>query len=109
MQLDIIPGLTRDEYVEKIVAGWNKTRDGILEVGRWLIEAKTNLEHGDFLPMIEEQLPFSNHTADRLMAIASCPYISNVAHGLHLPPSWRASMKSVGWTNPPSLRRSRLV
>ena len=81
--------LTRDEYAEKIVAGWNKTRDGILEAGHWLIEAKANLEHGEYLPMIEEQLPFSERTAQRLTAIADSPLMTNTTHGPYLPPSWR--------------------
>lgn len=33
-------------YAARIEAAWNKTRDGIFEVGRLLIEAKAALPHG---------------------------------------------------------------
>jgi hypothetical protein len=39
--------------------------------------------------MIESDLPFGRHTAERLIAIAKYERISNCAHGLNLPASWR--------------------
>src|SRR5690606_8102365 len=37
---------------------------------------------------VEDCLPFGRATAMRLMAIADCPAISNVARAQHLPASW---------------------
>jgi hypothetical protein len=39
--------------------------------------------------MCERELPFSRQTAFRLMSIAGGSRLTNVAHGQHLPPSWR--------------------
>jgi len=38
--------------------------------------------------MIEEDLPFSRFTAFRLMTVAKCSFLANVAHVQHLPPHW---------------------
>jgi hypothetical protein len=47
------------------------------------------VQHGDWLPMIEGELPFGRTTAFMLMKIAEDLRLSNVDHGKHLPPSWR--------------------
>jgi hypothetical protein len=44
--------------------------------------------HGEFLAMVENDLPFGDRTARRLMAIARDPRISNRTHASILPPSW---------------------
>jgi N6-adenosine-specific RNA methylase IME4 len=81
-----IPGFA-NSYPAKIEAAWNKTRDGIFEVGRLLIEAKEELPHGEFLLMIEAELPFGEDTAQRLMAIARDAWLTNAAHARYLPAS----------------------
>ena len=53
-----------------------------------LAAAKECLPHGDFGEMVNTRLPFSASTAQRLMAIAADPKISNPAHVQHLPNSW---------------------
>lgn len=42
----------------------------ILEIGRRLIEAKAQLEHGEWLPWLKEKVEFSEATAQRFMRIA---------------------------------------
>lgn len=42
----------------------------ILEIGHRLIEAKAKLEHGDWLPWLEEKVEFSSRTAQRFMKLA---------------------------------------
>ena len=42
----------------------------MLEIGRRLIEAKAQLNHGEFLPWLEEKVEFSVRTAQRFMRIA---------------------------------------
>lgn len=49
---------------------WNKTCEGVFEVGRLLIEAKAALPHGEFTAMVEAELPFVPQTARKLVAIA---------------------------------------
>jgi len=46
------------------------------------------LPHGEFGAMCESKLPFSDRTAQRLMAIAEDPRLSNPTHVSYLPSSW---------------------
>jgi len=78
----------RDEWASRIAACWRASFNAILEVGRLLTEAKAALPHGDFGTMIDTELPFGASTAQRLMAIAADPKLSNPAHVQHLPPHW---------------------
>ena len=67
-----------------------KTVESIIEVGRLLIRAKAELPHGEFGRLFNDHLvPFGQDSAERLMAIAKHPLLSNSAHGRNLPPSWR--------------------
>lgn len=83
-----LPGFA-NPYPARIEAAWNKSRDGIFEVGRLLIEAKTKLPHGEYEAMVEAQLPFSASTSRRLKAIAEDSWLAKRAHGHELPNSWR--------------------
>jgi hypothetical protein len=74
-------------YATKIAAAWRKTTESIIETGRLLNEAKAEVEHGDWLKLVEV-LPFGEDTAQRLMAIARHPVISNTEHVRYFPPSW---------------------
>jgi len=80
---------TAQEFAERISACWRRSVEAIFEAGRWLIRAKDKLEHGQFEAMVEGNLPFGASTAQRIMAIARDPRLSNPAHGQLLPPSWR--------------------
>ena len=75
-------------FAERIHVAWNKTRDGIFEVGRLLVQAKVALPHGEFTVMVETELPFKRATAIRLMAVAADVRLSNDSHVNHLPTSW---------------------
>jgi Protein of unknown function (DUF3102) len=76
------------EWTSRIAAAWQKGVEAILETGRLLIEAKAALKYGEFKSMVQLKLPFNPGTAQRLMAIARHPVISNAAHAPLLPPSW---------------------
>lgn len=78
----------RAHWADRIGAAWRSTIEGIFETGRLLIEAKVALEHGEWLAMIEAELPFSASTAQRLMIVADDQRLSNAAHVPFLPPSW---------------------
>ncbi|HIJ83542.1 MAG: dmnA [Magnetococcales bacterium] len=61
---------TRRNYVAQIETSWQKSIDGIFEVGRLLNEAKKRIDHGKFVEMIYNDLPFSDSTAVKLMKVA---------------------------------------
>lgn len=57
-------------YADKVTHSLAKTAEGFIETGRWLIEAKSEIDHGRWTGWIEERLPISETTARELMAIA---------------------------------------
>ena len=79
---------TRWEWAEEITTAWQNTVIEIIKAGRLLVEAKTDLNHGEFILMVEGDLPFGRITAFRLMAIAGHQFLANVTHVQHLPASW---------------------
>lgn len=81
--------VTVDDWAGRIAACWQQSVQAIFDTGRLITEAKASLEHGDFLALVQERLPFGPRTAQRLMAVAADPRLTNTTHGSHLPPSWR--------------------
>jgi len=49
-----------------ITSAWQKKIESYLEVGARLIEAKVELDHGEYESMIAQDLPFDKSTARRL-------------------------------------------
>jgi N6-adenosine-specific RNA methylase IME4 len=96
---------TTADFVGLIRDAWQKTIWGYIETGRWLVEAKAKLEHGEFLAMIEKGLPFATRTAQRLMVIAQDRRILNAAQGQLLPPSWRTAYELTKLTDAQFERR----
>ena len=80
---------TRREWVQKITTRYQESVGAIVGVGRYLIQAKEQLTHGEFGSMVADDLPFSRRTASRFMLIAENSVLSNGTHGSHLPTSWR--------------------
>jgi N6-adenosine-specific RNA methylase IME4 len=79
---------TVESWAGRISAAWNQTREGIIEVGRLITDAKAALPHGEFSMMIERELPFSPQTARKLMGISNDKRLTNHAHVRVLPPAW---------------------
>ena len=79
---------TRKQWARLINEAWRSSVIGIIEAGRLLTKAKGDLEHGQFITMIENDLPFGRITAFRLMAVAADRRLTNVTHVQHLPPHW---------------------
>lgn len=84
-----------DYWAPRINAEWRKSVQGIVNVGRELMAAREACEHGEFSRLfkghdnpVTEPLPFTIHTADRLMMIAARPAIADCAHAHNLPQSW---------------------
>jgi Protein of unknown function (DUF3102) len=61
---------TRKHWAGKICARHKRFVDDFFGMGRDLLAAKKALPHGDFLNMIEHDLPFGKRTAQMLMRIA---------------------------------------
>jgi hypothetical protein len=76
------------DWAARIAASWQQAVQSIIETGRLLVQAKDDLDHGNFHKMIEEQLPFSARTAQMLMKISENPVLSKAKHVSCLPPSW---------------------
>lgn len=87
---------TKAEYwAPKIHAEWRKSVEGILGVGRNLIEAKAECEHGEFLRLFKghenaviDPVPFGDRSARMLMEIAVHPVLSDRRFVSDLPQSW---------------------
>ena len=79
---------TRAHFATEIATQWQRSREAIFAVGRLLIAAKKQLKHGEFTAMVENDLPFSSRTAQRLMAIARDKRMAKATHASHLPVCW---------------------
>ena len=65
------------KYAQRITDCQRKGVSSIIECGRLLIAAKDELKHGEFLKMIENNLPFKRSTAQALMKVANDKRITN--------------------------------
>jgi hypothetical protein len=88
-----------DTWQRKISAAWQKSVEAIIETGLLLIDARHTLEHGQFIKMVESELPFKRGTAHALMTIAADKRISNVEHVQRLPASWGTLYQLTGITD----------
>jgi len=78
----------RQRFSKEIRAAWQKSVEGILEASTALLKANDELWGADFAEMIEKDLPFTERTAQRLIAIARNPVISDATHVSVFPASW---------------------
>jgi len=78
MRRSLAPG-TRQQFADRVRQLFRKTAETIVEMGRALVEAKAALAHGEFTAMVEVDLGWNLSAAERLMAIARHPVISNPA------------------------------
>lgn len=76
------------QLVDKIAWTWSSMVSSIVETGRLLIQLKRETDHGQWMKLCEDKLPFGDVTARKLMAIAEHPVISNRSHINDLPPRW---------------------
>lgn len=77
-----VPGRSRSSGVAnpwsaRIIAAFERTRAGFFEIGRLLVAAKADLPHGEFINMIERELPFGRRHAQALMLIAKDQRLTN--------------------------------
>jgi hypothetical protein len=81
------------KHAQRITACQRKGVASIIECGRLLIAAKDELKHGEFLKMIENNLPFKRSTAQALMKIAADGRIIKNQHAGCLPAYWSTLVK----------------
>jgi hypothetical protein len=76
-----------EEFVQLITGCRARAVENIVAIGQHLRDAKAELDHGEFGPMLK-RIQFSEGTARKYMAIAAHPVISNRSNWNALPPSW---------------------
>ena len=77
---------TGTEWAEVIRADLGRAVEGIVSAGKHLIAAKADVQHGEWLPLLQ-QVGISHTAAKRLMAIGQNPALANGPTLGHLPPS----------------------
>ena len=85
---DICIDVRRTEYTDRISETFRGGVESILATGRLLLEAKDKLKHGQFLSMIEADLPFGKRAAQMIMAICLDHRLTNAQSVALLPPAW---------------------
>ncbi len=58
------------EFIAEIGKLWDEAQEKFLTIGRYLIQAKVRLKHGEFEAMIASQLPFGRGVAYQLRMVA---------------------------------------
>lgn len=58
------------DFVAEIEKLWNEAQEKFLTIGRYLIQAKACLKHGEFEVMVVSQLPFGRGVAYQLRVVA---------------------------------------
>jgi N6-adenosine-specific RNA methylase IME4 len=73
--VDIGNALSREQWTVRLNKEWSKLRDtaveGFFQLGRSLVEARAQLERGEWIRMVEGDLEFNQRVAQRLMRIAT--------------------------------------
>jgi hypothetical protein len=58
------------EFVTEIEKLWDEAQEKFLTIGRYLVQAKAHLRHGEFEAMVASQLPFGRGVAYQLRVVA---------------------------------------
>jgi hypothetical protein len=95
-----------EEFVRLITDRRARAVENIVAIGQYLREAKEELDHGEFGPMLE-RIGFSEGTARKYMAIAAHPAISNRSNWNALPPSWTTLYELT--KSPPDVIEARIA
>lgn len=77
---------TGTEWAEVIRADLGRAVEGIVSAGKHLIAAKADVQHGEWLPLLE-QIGISHSAAKKLMAVGRNAELSNGSSSNHLPAS----------------------
>ena len=71
MRQDLAELRTRANFADAIGEAWTEAEENFTTIGRYLNHAKSVLNHGEFMGMVEADLPFRYSTANRLMKVAA--------------------------------------
>ena len=82
------PTRAAQAFITRITQSWTSALESFLEVGRTLLEAEKELEKKEWLDMVNNDLPFTRRTAEKLVKIASDSRITDPNNAKHLPPHW---------------------
>lgn len=124
-QVDIVRTAQRElrnpeEYAREISRLWREAQQSFLAIGRYLVQAKRKLAHGEFQRLVEASLPFGRQTAYELRMIAEAvdggripepklPQAASVAYQLAtLKPDDLAAADQDGLVRP-DLRRFEII
>lgn len=66
----VVPFNDKEGYVREISRLWKQAQESFVTIGRYLLEAKKRLEHGEFEAMVANELPFSKTVAYQLRTAA---------------------------------------
>lgn len=82
------PSAKAKRFISKIKTSLQKALGDFLEIGRTLKKAEVELGRKEWLDMVNNELPFSRRTAEKLVKIASDKRITNPKNAPFLPPHW---------------------
>jgi hypothetical protein len=74
------------DFAALINTSWRKGAEGFIQIGRYLIEAKEELDRDQYEALIRLRLAFNESTAKKLICIARNSILG--AHVHLLPPCW---------------------
>jgi hypothetical protein len=98
---------TIDEWAQIIRADIRRSVEGIIAAGRNLVEARNEVGHGEWLPLLKH-IGIGERTAQRLMFIANNLRLANPTHVSHLPPSWGTVYELVKLL-PPDVLEAKII
>ena len=61
---------SRSDYVQEISRLWQDAQNTFLTIGRYLVKAAANLEHGEYQAMVDNELPFGYQVSYQLRKVA---------------------------------------
>ena len=92
---------SREQFTAEIERLWYTAQDNFLRIGRYLLQAKERLPHGEFEDMVNRDLPFGPSVARKLRAVAEF-VDSGVLPADRLPRAYSVAYEVV--TMPPTVR-----
>jgi len=81
---------TRKEWAAECRGWQRKTVEGFIGLGKTLIKAKADLDHGEWLPFLRDDLKINARVAQELMRLARNPRFTNATNSSYLPSSFSA-------------------
>jgi hypothetical protein len=74
------------DFATLINTSWRKGAEGFIQIGRYLIEAKEELDRDQYNSLVKFKLAFDESVAKKLICIARNSILG--AHVHRLPPCW---------------------